>query len=151
MRRIKLAMLLLLFCATSTFAAPCKGLNAAYVMKDAEGFSFKLVKAKEALAWSDLEAVLTTPTRRIEFTFTASNGYSINYMVRKEASVAPDDNESSYPFNSFDVNLNILDLPQSTNAAPVTIFAPELGSMLWYGNEAREYLPIGMWRLKSCK
>jgi hypothetical protein len=150
MRIAALCFAAVLFSTVQAFAA-CKGLNARYVMDDAKGFELKLQKATEPNAWSDLDAKLTTPTRTIMFNFTASNGYSTTYMVRKDAPANAEDDASSFPFHGFDKKLKVTDLPQSATAAPKTVFTPQLGGFLWYGSEPREFLPIAMWRLQDCK
>jgi hypothetical protein len=151
MRFLTLAVVVAIGSASPTQAKTCTGLNARYEMQGAKGFILTLVKAKQALAWSDLEAELITPTRRFEFTFTASNGYSTDYMVQKDIHNEGTDEAGNYPFHGFDKNLTTTKLPQSTTPAPMYVFTPELGGSLWYGPEPREFLPMAMWRLKSCK
>jgi hypothetical protein len=133
-------------------AASCKGLNAVYGLDGEPHFELKLVKPKVHLAWSDLEVTLKTPTRALRFTLTASNGYSFNYLVQEEPKLpkSAGDDAGSFHIFFFDKKLKTLELPQAKARAPDYIFAPDVGSALWYGMEPREFMPMAMWRLKTC-
>jgi hypothetical protein len=139
--------LLMVFSAATQ--AGCNGLGATYEMTGAQGFSLVLVRAAEPNAYSDLEAVLQTPTRKLNYTFAASNGYSMNYLVEKGPAEDAQD-EGSFRFYGFDEKLNLTDLPSSKAAAPPLVFVPDLGPKLYYGESTREFLPVGMWRL-TCR
>jgi hypothetical protein len=141
--------------ASPALAASCTGSNARYVMPGADGFTLTLTPRAEPLAWSDLDVVLKTPTRRFLFSLTASNGYSYNYAVQEEPAPPPeaddsgdDDSQRIYFFNA---KMDVLDLPQGKNPAPDMVFLPDFGGALWYGGfDPREFLPIAMWRLEGC-
>jgi hypothetical protein len=128
-------------------AKTCLADHAIYHMEDAKGFALTFVKAKEPSAYSALDAVVTTPTRKLEFSFTASNGYSFNYLVPKWNGVPED---SSFHIFIFDNKMKTLDLPQTQKSAPPFLLTPELGTFLWYGEEPREFLPANIWRLQPC-
>ena len=138
-------------------AADCKGKDARYAMAeaDAKDFSLTLTLRPEPMAWSDLDVVLKTPTRTFRFSLTASNGYSYNYAVQEEPVISTEESDSgengSQRIYFFNKDLDLLEMPQGANAAPDMIFMPDFGGALWYdGNDPREYLPIGMWRLQGC-
>ena len=150
MRGVCFTLLIAMGFSPTAFAKPCNGVNAKYEIDGAVGFELKFVAAKDPMAWSDLEAELTTPLRKFTYSLTASNGYSINYLVRKEPQQDSTQDEQSYAIHGFDENLGTVGLPQTTKPAPKFILTPEIGSSLWYGQEQREYLPLAMWRLKSC-
>lgn len=134
-------------------AGACRGANAAYSLPGAEGFKLVLTPRAEALAWSDLDVVLTTPQQVFRFSLTASNGYSYTYAVQEEpdpgepAESGDDASQRIYFFNS---GLDLLDLPQGKSPAPDLIFMPDFGGALWYENEPRQFMPIAMWRLGPC-
>jgi hypothetical protein len=125
----------------------CLADHAVYQMDDAKGFTIKFVNAKEPTAYSQLDAILTTPTRSFAFSFTASNGYSFNYLVPRWKDAAAD---ADFHLFLFDNKMKTLELPQMGKAAPPFLLTPELGTFLWYGEEPREFLPANMWHLQGC-
>ncbi|NMD07238.1 MAG: hypothetical protein GYA66_04590 [Phyllobacteriaceae bacterium] len=134
--------------------APCPADGARYLIDGGEGFELRLEKAKEPMAWSDLDVFVSSPTHKLRFSLTASNGYSFNYAVLEEPAtpVAADgeDNRPSYHLFPFDAHMAPASLPQGKEAAPAYIFMPDLGSHFWYGSEPREFVPIAMWKLQPC-
>lgn len=137
----------------SGHAADCTGKSAHYTMPGADGFELTLELRPEPLAWSDLDVVLKTPARTFRFSLTASNGYSYNYAVQEEPALPADEGtdgeDGSQRIFFFTKDLSLLELPQGKSPAPDLIFLPDLGGELWY-SEPREFLPIGVWRLKGC-
>lgn len=134
-------------------AADCKGKDARYAMDGVTDFSLTLKERAEPMAWSDLDVVLKTPARTFRFSLTASNGYSYNYAVQEEPALPADEGtdgeDGSQRIFFFTKDLSLLELPQGKSPAPDLIFLPDLGGELWY-SEPREFLPIGVWRLKGC-
>ena len=128
-------------------AKTCLADHAVYHMDDGKGFTLKFVKAKEPTAYSALDAIVTSPKRKLEFSFTASNGYSFNYLVPRWKDAPAD---ADFHIFIFDSKMKTLDLPQSGKAAPPFLLTPELGSFFWYGQEPREFLPANVWRLQTC-
>jgi hypothetical protein len=155
MRNALMFPTLILLAAAPAVAAPCPAAGARYLIEGGEGFELRLERAKEPMAWSDLDVFVTSPTRKLRFSLTASNGYSFNYAVLEDPAtpVAADgeDNRPSFHLFPFDAKMNVLNLPQAKDAAPDFLFMPDLGSHLWYGSEPREFVPIAMWRLKDCE
>lgn len=133
----------------------CTGKNARYAIDGAdEGFSLVLALRPVPLAWSDLDVVVNTPRQKFRFSLTASNGYSYNYAVQEQPVISAEENDAgaddSQRIYFFDTGMNIQDLPQADQPTPDAIFLPDFGGTLWYDNEPRQYLPIGMWRLQGC-
>ncbi len=128
--------------------AQCPADLATYSMADAEGFSINFSKQKNPKAWSNIQATLNTPTRHFDFEFTASNGYSQNYMVILTKGIKI---ETELPIMFLDKDLKALNLPQSGEGAPQYLIASELGAWLYYaGFKTREYVPSGVWKLSGC-
>jgi hypothetical protein len=155
MRNALMSLTLILLAASPAMAAsPCPAAGARYLVDGGDGFELRLEPAKEPMAWSDLDVFVTSPTKKLRFSLTASNGYSFNYAVLEGPAtpVAADgeDNRPSYHLFPFDGGMKLLDLPQGKSPAPDFIFMPDLGSHFWYGSEPREFVPIGMWRLQPC-
>ena len=149
MSSLRVSILLCIFISSvgAAQAKSCPAEKAHYSIAGAKGFALSFKKAKEPNAWSDLIAVLKTPTRLLEYSFTASNGYSNNYLVPLPYDEKDD---STIHFYGFDKNLKITDLPNLGKAAPLQLFIPELGTVLYYGDvDKREFLPTEMWNL-SC-
>lgn len=128
--------------------AQCPGELAVYKMPEAKGFSIRFSKQKHPKAWSNIQATLTTPTREFDFEFTASNGYSLNYMVILTKGIKID---QDLPILLLDKNLKALGLPEVGQTAPEYLIASALGPWLYYaGFEHQEYIPSGVWKLTSC-
>jgi hypothetical protein len=135
------------FAATPSFAQ-CPADLATYSMTGADGFSINFSKQKSPKAWSNIQANLTTPTRHFDFEFTASNGYSQNYMVILSKVIKI---KQELPIIFLDKDLNALNLPQAGEAAPQFLIAPELGAWLYYARfKTQEYIPTGVWKLSGC-
>ncbi|MCA0434480.1 MAG: hypothetical protein LCH46_14610 [Proteobacteria bacterium] len=148
LRCIPLMCLALAFTAASDAKAKdCLGDGAVYRIDGAEGFELRFKKAAEPYAASDLEAVLVTPQRSLTFSMTASNGYSMNYLLPDEVK---EGEEESFRLYGFDETLAAAELPQSGRPAPRYFFTPDLGLALWYAGGQRQYLPAEMWRLQPC-
>ena len=142
----RIPLLSLILAASPAAEAGCLTDGATYRIDGAEGFELILQKAAEPSAASDMEATLVTPLLRMEFSLTASNGYSFNYLLPK---VVKEGEEDSFRLYGFDKALKPTELPQSGQSASRYYFTPELGSALWYSSE-RQYLPPEMWRLQDC-
>jgi hypothetical protein len=146
-------MALMLLASLAALSAPafsgdCPADGATYQIGKEPGFTFSLAKSAEQANASDLSATLKTPTRHWDFDFTASNGYSFNYLLPRQVSEAEED---GYRIYFWDEAFQPLDIPQSSGKAPAYVFAPEIGLSLWYGVGEREFLPIAMWRLQPCR
>lgn len=130
-------------------AADCTIEKATYTQPNAEGFSLIFRPAAEPNAWSDLEAILKTPTREFKFSMTASNGYAFNYLVPSWKD-APEDTE--FHLFLYGQDFATLELPNKGKPAPTAILAPDLGPLLYYSEamKVQEYIPPEMWRMTSC-
>lgn len=153
-KALMLVSLATLAAAAPAAAATCTGAGAHYTIAGGDGFELILEKAKEPMAWSDLDVFLKTPTRTFRYSLTASNGYSYNYLVQEDPRLPASEDDGSdagsYRVFLFSKDMAVLDLPQAAAPAPDFIFIPDLGGALWYGSEPREFLPTAMWRLKDC-
>jgi hypothetical protein len=129
--------------------AQCPADLAIYSMAEADGFSINFSKQKHPKAWSNVQATLVTPTRHFDFEFTASNGYSINYMVILTKGIKI---KQDLPIMFLDKDLKDLGLPEAGKAAPQYLIAAELGPWLYYaGFKHQEYIPAGVWRISGCQ
>jgi hypothetical protein len=153
-----LTVLASLICLTSpALALDCKSLGATYALDgdDPKEFTLRFQAAKEVSAYSDLDVVLKTPNGDFRLAMTASNGYSFNYAFLVDPKPVEEEGQQStseFHLYLFDKDMKMASLPQSSASAPPMIFLPELGSYLWYGlGEKQQFLPVGMWRLTSCK
>ena len=129
--------------------AQCPAELAIYKHNESKDFSITFSKQKDPKAWSNLQATMKTPSRHFDFEFTASNGYSINYMVILTKGIKI---EQDLPVLFLDHKLKSLDLPQAGNPAPEFIIASELGPWLYYaGFKKQEFIPTGIWKLGGCQ
>ena len=168
-RAICLLPLLLGLCGLSAEAAPCHTEKATYkpVTND-NGARLHFTAAKQPDAWSNLNLVLTSKRtgKTYRFRFTASNGYSSNYLIPMpdEAAKPADDKKSDDEIASRDItafffaaNMKSLAIPGASTAAPKYILLPRLGAALWYGSmndkdiPNREFIPNEMWVLSNCQ
>ena len=118
-------------------------------MADAKGFSVSFSKQKNPKAWSNIQATLKTPTRHFDFEFTASNGYSQNYMVILTKRIKID---QELPIMFLDKQLKVLGLPEAGEAAPEFLIASALGPWLYYaGFKKQEFIPSGLWKFAGCQ
>ncbi len=131
-------------------AADCSIETATYIQPNAAGFTLTFRPASEPNSWSDLEATVKTPTREFKFSMTASNGYSLNYMVPGWKD-APGD--ADFHLFLYDKNFTTLELPNKGSPAPEAILTPDMGPMVYYSEpeKVQEFLPSEMWRLGKCK
>lgn len=167
---ICLLPLLLGLCGVTAEAAPCHTEKATYKpVKDDNGARLHFTAAKTPDAWSNLNLVLTSKrTGKVyRFRFTASNGYSSNYLipVLDEAAkptddkTAADDNAALLDMTAFffAANMKSLAIPRAGTTAPKYILLPRLGAALWYGSmndkdiPNREFIPNEMWVRDTCK
>lgn len=136
------------FMALAAPAVSCTAEKAVYQHLEDKNFSISFSKQKDPKAWSDILASLQVPNRKLDFEFTASNGYEVISMVLLSKGI---DQSQSISIGFLDKNLKSLGLPSSGEAAPEYLYAPELGPWLWYaGLEPREYIPPGLWKLEKC-
>lgn len=170
MRFLILAALLAVSgCATQN-AAPalsCPAERAIYRLRDAPGAALRIFKPPHPQnAYSDLAAIVDFEGERYWFAFSASMGYSRNYVgrthdmieaARREGSgedandpppQAPEFEGSEISF--FDADYDVSErIPQLGDPAPAYIYASGIGSAIWYSVPRRQ-LPIQMWDLAEC-
>lgn len=129
-------------------ALSCNAEKATYRHMEDKNFTISFAKQKQPKAWSDIQATLHTPSRKLDFEFTASNGYEVQSMVLLTKSVKQDHDIAISFFNK---SLKSLGLPESGELAPHYLFAAELGLWLYYaGLDPQDYIPPGMWKLEKC-
>jgi hypothetical protein len=146
--RIIFGALLLSLSALPSFAA-CNSEFAEYRSLEDKSFILSFTKQKNPKAWSNIQATLKTPKQKLDFEFTASNGYSMQYLVLLNEGIKdPEDNIVEFLNRKFRVQL----LPQAGDAAPEYIFAPKLGLWLNYAEaKHQEYLPRGLFKFDHCR
>jgi hypothetical protein len=136
---------------TKTSLAACPAGMAVYSLKGSETFSASLSPVAQPKAWSDVQFSINTPSRAHSFELTESNGYAVQYLLPlKPDGTLDEETGRDISVTFFDEALNVLPLPQSAKPAPTYIFAPQIGSVIYYGYEPRELLPLGMWKLSGC-
>jgi hypothetical protein len=146
--RIIFGALLLSLSALSSFAA-CTSEFAEYRSLEDKNFMLSFAKQKNPKAWSNIQVTLKTPKQKLDFEFTASNGYSIQYLVLLNDGI--EDSEDNI-VDFFDKKLKIQLLPQVGHAAPEYVFAPKLGLWLNYTDaKHQEYLPRGIFKFDHCR
>lgn len=135
--------------SSTGWAHACEASKAVYENTKDKAFTISFSKQKNPKSWSDILATLKTPHRKLEFEFTASNGYEVQFMVLLTKGLKQD-REVEIEF--FSKDLKSLQLPQAGETAAEYIFSRQLGLWLWYsGASPREYIPPAMWKLKACK
>jgi hypothetical protein len=134
--------------AAGTAQAACPAGLAVYSHMEDGQFSAAFSKMAQPKAWSDLQFSINTPTTHHDYEFTESNGYAVQYMVPLPEEREGTTRDISVTF--FDGKMRALGLPQSDTAAPAYIFAPQVGSVIYYGYEPREFMPVGMFKLSGC-
>jgi hypothetical protein len=147
MKKFAAAFGLLLACVAPSFA--CNAEKAVYHHLEEKDFSITFSQQKHPKSWSNILATLHLPSRKLDFEFTASNGYEILSMVLLTKGVKQ---ERDIAISFLDRNLKSLQLPNAGEPAPEYLFTPELGLWLYYsGLEPQEYIPPGMWKLDRCQ
>lgn len=155
------ALLFLLLASPALAAAPatCPIEKSVYQLKEAPaGTTLRFQKAAKPNAWSRLEAVIHSPAtgRTWRFSYTASNGYSTQYLVQEAPKPTSEDNSGS-PLYLFTAALTSINLPQPGEPAPRYAFLPDIGKSFWYGTVSpapkvkREFLPTELWELSACR
>jgi hypothetical protein len=147
MIRSILSSILLLSLAASARAA-CKAEHAIYKHMEDANFSIIFSLQPQPKSWSNILATLQTPSRKLDFEFTESNGYGMQYLVLVSKGAE----------QNIDINVNLFDndlkaqlLPQAGEQAPEFIIAPVLGQWLYYSKlEPQEFIPQGIWKFSSC-
>ena len=147
MKRIILA-----FGALSISLAPalaCDAEHATYRHLEDKSFTISFSKQKHPKAWSNIQATLKTPARKLDFEFTASNGYEVLSMVLLTKGI---EQSRDISINFLDKNLKSLHLPEAGKPAAEFLVAPELGVWLYYsGLDPQDYIPPGVWKLDTCR
>lgn len=134
--------------ALMSTAHSCTAEKASYRHMEDQSFSISFSKQANPKAWSDIQASLHMPSRKLDFEFTASNGYEVLSMVLLTKDI---EQNTVIAIGFLDKNLKSLRLPESGQAAAEYLYAPELGPWLWYADlEPREYIPPGLWKLDKC-
>ena len=148
MKQILLVGVIVCSSTFSAFAA-CPASKANYQSLEDKTFTITFSEQKKPKSWSNVQATLHTPKRKLDFEFTASNGYEVQSMVLLTTGLKQD---HDIDIKFLDKNLKLLSLPQSSDAAPAYIFAPNLGLWVWYsGLEPQEFVPAGIWKFDSCR
>lgn len=149
MNKPSVTIMALGFCmAPVVAAAACPADLALYSHMEDGQFSAAFGKMQNPKAWSDLQFTINTPSKKHDYEFTESNGYAVQYMVPLPEQ--PEDTTRDISVTFFDEKLRVLPLPQSETPAPAYIFAPQIGSVIYYGFEPRELMAIGMFKLSGC-
>lgn len=147
MKRIAVTFALML--ANMAPALACDAEHATYHHLEDKSFTISFTKQKHPKSWSNIQATLKTPSRKLDFEFTASNGYEIQSMVLLTKGIEQD-REIAILF--LDKNLKPLHLPEAGEPAAAYIVAPELGLWLYYsGLNPQVYIPPGIWKLDRCE
>ncbi len=135
--------------STAGWAQACDASKAVYENTEDKAFTISFSKQKDPKSWSNILATLKTPHRKLEFEFTASNGYETQSMVLLTAGLKQDREVQIELFNK---DLKSLGLPQVGERAAAYLFSRQLGLWLWYsGATPQEYIPPAMWTLKLCR
>ncbi len=152
---------------TATPSISCPAEQAIYRLRDEPGAALRIFKPPHPQnAYSDLAVIVDFEGERYWFAFSASMGYSRNYVGRTadmiEAARRADNGEDANDpppqapefegseISFFDANYNVTErLPQLGAAAPAHIYASGIGSAIWYSIPRRQ-LPIQMWDLAEC-
>ncbi|MEJ0058605.1 MAG: hypothetical protein WDM79_02980 [Terricaulis sp.] len=144
----------------------CAAERAVYLNRAEPGARLRVFKPPHAQsAASDLAAIVDFEGERYWFAFTASQGYSRNYIgrtgdmieaARREDSGEDADDEHREPefdgseISFFDASYGVIEtLPQTGAPAPAHIYASGIGSAIWYSIPRRS-IPIAMWDLAEC-
>ncbi len=148
MKQFLLAGLIISTTTGAVFAA-CPASKANYQSLEDKTFTITFSEQKKPKSWSNVQATLHTPKRTLDFEFTASNGYEVQSMVLLTTGLKQD---RDIDIKFLGKNLKLLSLPQSGDAAPAYLFAPNLGLWVWYaGLEPQEFVPPGLWKFVSCR
>jgi hypothetical protein len=143
-----IAALCFVFASQSSQAA-CMAEKAVYTNLEDQEFTLSFSKQENPKSWSNIQTTLKTPLHKYDFEFTASNGYSMQYMVLLTKGVKQDED---IVVDFFDANIKSLLLPNAGEAAPEYVFSSKLGLWLNYANaKDQEYLPRGMFKLSQCR
>lgn len=154
---------------------PCPAERAIYTLKSQPAFTAGFIPAEHyASMASDLYFRVTSPQRTYWFTFSISNGYGgISLGPVGDPYVAADGDPNNGPVDLDAGELNypymriypmtedwaVLDMPPSKgDQAPDVMFAPELGTVLWYAAAAistdktamRDPMNRGVFQLSGC-
>jgi len=147
-------------------ASACPVEQALYRIRGAPEASWRFVATPHALnAFSDLAAQVDFEGETYWFAFSASQGYSRNYIGRTvdpfEAAALVDAGEDPDPlyaepeYNGSELHLfdaafdAIENIPQRGDPAPAHILATGVSSAIWYSVPRRE-LPKAMWDYVDC-
>ncbi len=134
--------------ALMSTAHSCTAEKASYRHMEDQSFSISFSKQANPKAWSDIQASLHMPSRKLDFEFTASNGYEVLSMVVLTQGI---EQENTIAVGFLNKDLKSQGLPQSGSPAAEYLYAPELGPWLWYADlQPREYIPPGLWKLDKC-
>lgn len=158
------AFLMTAFAASTAMAqaappAVCPIERAVFRLKSTpDAATLRFIKALRPNAWSLLSAELNSRTtgRVYRFGFTASNGYSTQYLEPTTPKPAKPD-EAGYAVYFFTAGMDAIDLPSLGKPAPSYVFLPDLGKRLYYAatgaspDAKREYIPTEMWQFAECK
>ena len=130
-------------------ALACDAEHATYQHLENKNFTIAFSKLKHPKAWSNIQATLKTPARKLDFEFTASNGYEVLSMVLLTKGI---EQSRDLSINFLDKNLKALHLPEAGKPAPTYLVAPDLGVWLYYaGLNPQDYIPPGIWKLDKCR
>jgi hypothetical protein len=137
-----------IWASSSVFALACNSEMAHYQNSEDKAFKISFSKQKDPKSWSGVLLTMNTPHRKLEFEFTASNGYEVQSLVLLTKGI---EQNGDLAVHFFDKNLKSMGLPQVGEPAPAYLFSPQLGLWFWYsGLSPQEYIPPAMWKLMPC-
>ncbi|GHB97810.1 hypothetical protein [Thermomonas carbonis] len=137
----------------------CRAAGARYALQSDPAFRIDLEVATRPDTASDLQLRLHTPRAQHLFAFTVSNGYATTRLLPFAGDAATGMDTPLPAFHAFASDMTMqVDPPQAHTQAPVWLFVPELGSMLWYGLPEhadtalpeREAMPTGLFKRVAC-
>jgi hypothetical protein len=134
-------------------AEECPAGGAVYRQEGTDRFTLTLERLEHASAWSDVGAVIADRTTgdRWSFGLTASNGYSMDYLVPE---FGPEERDALEVFffasEEGYAGPVRMPLPMSEGPAPDLVFIPRIGTTFWYDMPERIDMPTEMWVRVGC-
>ncbi|HMQ58263.1 MAG TPA: hypothetical protein PKE65_06925 [Rhizobiaceae bacterium] len=109
----------------------------------------------EPRAWSDLLVIVADTENGRSWTFhlTASNGYSLNYLLPQDEAAFSESLRIFFFRKDAHGALKTVAIPQSGEPAPDALFTPTLGLELWYATNVdanRTHFPAEIWYRTAC-
>lgn len=159
-KRVAVMVLAVFGLATPVEADECPAKGAVYTIEDPEtgepAAHARLFEREHPGAWSGLGLEVTdiATSRSWSFSFTASNGYSVDYLVPDEGVEGLEEaSQVVFLARQADGRLRRAPIPQTHDPAPEAFLVPRLGVEIWYGTSVssdRSYLPLDVWHRTGC-